>query len=465
MRNANNSLSAREAAIIVLSAYRRKKAWSDLALNSVADRSGLSQLETALALQLVYGVLQNMALLDFYAAHYSNIELKRLEPRVLDILRISIYQIAFLTKIPHNAAVNEGVKLTKKFSNQRAAGYVNALLRKISKAMSEGTLPEVGGSLMYNLSTRYSHPEWLVSEINELLGESACEDLLTENNSDKTPVTVQVNTLLTDTETVLSALLEEEIDAKRHEWLDDCLELSGAGNITRLEVYSKGFIYIQDAAARLSVIAANPKKGDIVVDGCAAPGGKSFASAIMMENIGQIIAGDVHAAKLRHIENGCERMGISIIEGIEMDASDDSTCIQVFAKIGDNTKSGNFIGVADVVLADVPCSGFGIIRKKPEIRYKSRQEVSGLPEIQKKIITTMSKHVKPGGVLLYSTCTFLRSENEDIIEFFLKENDSFVTEGFVLPGIGEVPDGMLTLWPHVHGTDGFFICKLRRKNS
>ncbi|MCL2392385.1 MAG: 16S rRNA (cytosine(967)-C(5))-methyltransferase RsmB [Oscillospiraceae bacterium] len=450
-QRANKKISAREAALKILGAYRRKKAWSDLALNSVVSSSELNELDTSLTVQLVYGVMQNMALCDFYAKQYSSMELKKLEPRILDILRLSIYQIVFLTKIPHNAAVNEGVSLAKKYSNPKAAGFVNALLRKVSKFATEGNLPEVTGSAEYVLSVKYSHPQWLVEEFLKTLGEGA-EAALMQNNLDNLPITAQVNTLMTSTEDVIVLLDSDGVEVSRHKWLDDCIELHGAGNITKLEAFKRGYIYIQDAAARLTVLAAGPKQGDFVIDGCAAPGGKSFASAIMMGNEGLILACDVHAAKLRHIENGCSRLGLKIIKPIEMDATKDSAAL-----IAEKAN-----GLADIVLADVPCSGFGVIRKKPEIRYKTKQEISELPGLQKRILSTLSNYVKPGGVLLYSTCTILRCENEDVVASFLDENDSFTLEGFELPSIGEVKSGMLTLWPHIHATDGFFICKLRK---
>jgi len=447
MGSSNKTMSAREAAFKVLGSYRRNNAWSDLALDGIISNCSLAANEAALATHIVNGVLQNMALCDFYAAHFSNNPLKKLEPRVLDILRLSIYQIVFLTRIPHNAIVNEGVALTKKYSNQRAAGYINAVLRKISKASLEGTLPVVEGNATQRLSIKYSHPEWLVKEIWEILGQDGTEAVLKENNSDITPHTAQVNTLITGTDEVIALLASEGVEAKRHAFLDDCVEFRSAGNIVRLEAFKKGYIYIQDVAARLAVIAASPKNGDFVIDGCAAPGGKSFSAAIMMENSGRIISCDIHGAKLRHIEHGAERLKIGIVEAINQDAS---------IPASDSREK------ADVVIADVPCSGFGIIRKKPEIRYKQKHDVEGLPELQKRILSSLAQYVVPGGTLLYSTCTMIRRENEDVIESFLSENNDFSTESFLLPGIGDVPGGMITLWPHIHGTDGFFICKLRK---
>jgi len=437
---------AREAALKALGAFRRKGAWPDLALSSLIADSVAAPLDIALATQIVNGVLQNMALCDHYAAGFSSSALNKLEPQVLDILRLSIFQIVFLTKIPHSAAVNEGVALSKKHSNPRAAGYVNAVLRKVADAAASGSLPNVSGGVDHRLSIEYSHPVWLVREFCGLLGNDGAEALLSANNSLENHVTAQVNTLRCDTGTVLKLLENDGVDASRNSLLDDCVEMRGAGSINRLDVFKKGYIYIQDVAAKLAVMAANPKKGGFVVDGCAAPGGKSFTAAISMGNSGRIAAFDNKKSKLQHIETGAKRMGIDIIEAINKDAS---------------VPDDEFQGTADVVIADVPCSGFGVIRKKPEIRYKSEADITGLPEVQRRILASLSGYVKPGGTLLYSTCTVLRRENEDVIEWFLKMDGRFAMEGFSIPGVGQV-SGAVTLWPHIHGTDGFFICKLKR---
>ena len=450
MRESYRRTSAREVAFKALGLYRRDNAWSELALGALLGNADLSRRDAALATQILNGVLQNMALCDYYAEHFSSIELRKLEPRVLDIMRLSMYQIMFLSKVPHSAVVNEAVALTKKYSNQGAAGYVNAVLRRAASSFESGDLPEIAGDPMHQLSIRYSHPDWLVREFCETLGRDGAKALLVADNADGVPVTAQVNTLLTDTDEALRLLKADGVEASRHEWLENCIEMHRPGNITRLEAFEKGYIYVQDASARLSVIAAGPKKGDFVIDGCAAPGGKSFASALDMENNGRIAACDIHDAKLRNLESGAARLRISIIETINRDAL---------------TPSDGLTAGADVVLADVPCSGFGVIRKKPEIRYKSRQDIAGLPELQKSMLSSLSTYVAPGGALLYSTCSVLKCENEDVVQWFLGGNSHFRSEPFTLPGIGRVDSGMITLWPHIHGTDGFFICKLRRDGA
>jgi 16S rRNA (cytosine967-C5)-methyltransferase len=440
-------MTAREVAFLALGECRRNNTWAGAALASLFEKHSISPLETALSTHIVNGVLQNMALCDFYANRFSTIELKKIQPRVLDIIRLSIYQITFLSKIPHSAAVNEGVALAKKYSNPRAAGFVNAVLRKVAQAVSDASLPEPAGGVLERLSILYSHPEWLVRELCDILGHEGAKAALIANNASDTPATAQVNTLLAGADEVLHMLHASGVEASRHKWLEDSIELRGTGDITRLDAFEKGYIYIQDMASRLAVIAAGPKKGDHVIDGCAAPGGKSFAAAIAMENSGRITAIDINASKLELVEKSADRLGIGIIDAVKMDAS---------------APEAGLICMADVVLADVPCSGFGVIRKKPEIRYKSEPDTVGLPDIQKRILSALSEYVKPGGVLMYSTCTVLKRENEDIIKWFLSENGQFSTEVFSLPGVGEVQGGMTTLWPHIHGTDGFFICKLKK---
>ena len=449
MHDQHLPLKAREAAMKALGAYRRNKTWPEMSITSLIDNRDMSSRDMALTVQMFKGVLQNTALCDYYLSYFSSRDLKKIEPRVLDILRLSIYQIIFLSRVPNSAAVNEGVALAKKYSNNQAAGFVNAILRKVSRSAENSSLPDISGELPKRLSVKYSHPEWIIKEFCGLLGPDGTEALLSANNAPDIPVTAQVNTLLSDTNSVLAALEYSGVEADRHDWLDNCIELRSAGSIDSLEPFIKGHIYIQDAAARLAVTACSPKSGDFLIDGCAAPGGKSFSAAVDMKNLGRIMAFDIRADKLRYVTEGAKRLGIDIIEAYEKDAAAE-----------DNT--GRFTEKADIVLADVPCSGLGIIRKRPDIRYKSENDINGLPEIQKKILNGLSKKVKPGGVLLYSTCTFLRRENEDVIEAFLRENGDFSPECFILPSLGYISAGMITLWPHIHRTDGFFICKLRK---
>lgn len=434
--------TARGAALAVLEKCRRNAAWSDSALDAEIKRQALDSRDAALASRLCYGVLQNTALCDFCIDAVSSVKSKKLEPKVLDILRLSVFQLLFLDKIPASAAVNEGVKLCKASGFSRASGLVNAVLRRVAEG--GGDLPEIPGrGTAAYLVTRYSHPEWLVDELIDMLGYDEAEALLKINN-EAAPVTAQVNTLKTDVESALAELPGVASPCRR---FADCIEFNG-GSPEGVPAFGEGRLYVQDMAARLAVTAAAPVPGMRVLDACAAPGGKSFAAAIMMGNRGSILSCDIHEKKLGQILRGASRLGIDIIETKTMDA-----------RSPDEQLYGGF----DLVIADAPCSGLGVIRKKPEIRYKNPAALAGLPAIQFDILSGISRCVAPGGLLLYSTCTFRRVENEDVVSAFVDKNSDFTPESFWLPGeIGAVNDGMITLWPHIHGTDGFFICRLRR---
>jgi 16S rRNA (cytosine967-C5)-methyltransferase len=445
-------MTAREAAFKTIGAYRRDKNTRPIDfLNALTDKHKLDARDSALATQLVRGILQNTALCDYYASKFSSTKLSKLEPQVLDILRLSIYQILYLTKVPKSAAVNEGTNLAKKYSNSRAAGFINAVLRSIANAAENGKLPEViSDNEVKTLAIKYSHPEWLVNELIVMSDISAVEKLLSFNNNSERPIFAQVNTLITTTEKVISMLEAEGINAKRHTKLENCIELFAPGNIANLDTYKKGLFYVQDPASMFAVIASGVSPGDFVIDACAAPGGKSFAAAIMMKNQGKVLSEDNKESKLKHISEGAKRLGINVIETKHSDATE---CDE------------SLIDSADVVIADVPCSGFGVIHKKPEIRYKNQADIKDLPDIQKQILSNVSRYVKPGKVLMYSTCTLLKCENDDVIDWFLERNPEFSLEKFALNGIGDVPQGKITLMPHIHETDGFFICKMRRVDT
>ena len=439
---------ARETALKALGAYRRDKLWPKDYFSGLADNSTVHPSETALAMQIAKGVLQNMTLIDYCIAQFSSIALKKLEPRVHDILRMSVYQLAFLTRIPPSAAVNEGVALAKKYSNPKAAGFVNAVLRKAATASENGSLMKIEAETeQRRLSIEYSHPEWFVREVFSILGFEGAEAFLKANNASDTPITAQINTLRSNIDDALNIMRADGAQVSPHIWLENCAELFNTGRIANMEAYKKGLFYVQDAAARLAVAAASPKPGDFVIDGCAAPGGKSFAAAIAMENTGRVISFDITDTKLSRIRDGARRLGLCNIETLKSDAS---------------VRDENFFTCADIVFADVPCSGFGVIRKNPEIRYKTEKDIEGLPYLQESILSNLSGYVQPEGTLIYSTCTILKRENEDVVESFLSSHKEFCLEEFNLPAFGRVKGGMITLWPHKHGTDGFFICRLKR---
>ena len=439
-------MDAREAALLALNDCQRQGGWSDAILNK--RLAGLDGRDGALATQLCFGVLQNQLLLDFYLSHFSNIPLKRMEGRVLQALRLGAYQMLFLERVPHSAAVDCSVELTRRHcKNPRAAGMVNGILRSFERNLEQ--LPAIPRTepVKY-LSTLYSHPEWLVREFLTALGSGETARLLAADNG-PAPITAMVNTTKTTAEELAAALEAEGVRTQPHPWLEDCLILSRPGNLERLAAFQNGLFYIQDPASRLAVLALDPEPGTRVLDCCAAPGGKSFAAAIRMEGRGEVLSCDLHPHKKKLIRAGADRLGLGNIAPMTADGK---------------ALRPEWESAFDRVLVDAPCSGLGVIRKKPDIRYKDPAPLAGLAEVQRAILETAARYVRPGGVLVYSTCTGLRRENEGVIEAFLAGHREYRAEAFALPGpVGEVTPGMVTLWPQRHGTDGFFISKLRKQ--
>lgn len=436
--------SARKVALDCLLAGERQGAWSDGYLRNSVRRAGLDSRDAALAAQLTYGVLQNRILLDWHLARLSSVPVDKMEPAVRVSLQLGIYQLGFLDKIPPHAAVNESVEMVKAGShNPKAAALVNAILRAFEReGQEERPQPE-------ELWIRYSHPEWLVRELAQTVPAEELEPLLAADNT-QPPLQAQVNLIRTTPEDLTRELEAEGVRAARHAWLPNCLELEGAGNLEHLDAFREGRFYIQDGAAKLSVMAASPAPGMRVLDVCGAPGGKSFAAAVAMGDQGEIISCDLHPHKIKLISTGAARLGLNSIVAMEKDGRKFDCAWE------------NFF---DLVIVDAPCSGLGVIRKKPDIRYKDPAPLKGLPKVQKEILANASRYVRPGGVLLYSTCTVLTRENEAVVRAFLDQGTEFKLEPFDLPGpVGAVKTGMVTLWPHRHNTDGFFIAKLR-KNS
>lgn len=434
--------TARDVALRALVACERQGAWSDGFLKKEIGNAGLDGRDAALATRLCFGVQQNRMLLDFWLSNLSKIPLAKMEPAVRSILRLGAYQILFLDRVPDHAAVNQAVEQARKNSRTpRSAGLVNGILRSLIRQKSELPQPP-------DLSTRYSHPQWLVEAFSRRLPPEEVEDLLRADNSEP-PTCIQINTCKAGTPAVIEALRQEGMTVSPHPWLPDCLLLQGTGNLEQSAAFQRGWFYVQDAAAKLAVLAADPRPGMEVLDACAAPGGKSFAAAIAMGNQGRVISCDIHPHKQILLQRGAERLGFPIIQPEVLDGK---VC------------KDNFLNRYELVIADVPCSGLGIIRKKPDIRYKDPEPLAGLPKVQSAILENVSRYVRPGGVLLYATCTLLERENEEIMAAFLEKRKDFTLEKFQLPGpFGLCADGMLTCWPHRHGTDGFFFAKLRRR--
>lgn len=437
--------TAREVAMLTLAACEQQGAWSDGHLKKMLRDHKLDSRDAGLATRLCFGVLQNRILIDWHLARFSRLPLEKLDLKVLCALRVAAYQILFLDKIPHSASVNEAVNLTKKHCrNPKASGMVNGILRSM---LREESRPEPTGSCAAeSLSIRYSHPLWLVEEYISSLGQQGAEALLAASNR-QPPITAQVNTCHASAADTADSLRSEGVSVALVSGTPNYLTLSETGNLERLTAFSDGAFYIQDRAARLAVTAAGLRPGMRVLDCCAAPGGKSFAAAIDMGNEGEVISCDIHPHKIKLLEAGRDRLGLDIIKPQLQSASE---------------RREEWLAGFDAVITDVPCSGLGIIRKKPDIRFKPSAPLENLPAVQSRILNNCAAYVKPGGVLIYATCTVLRRENEDVVREFLSAHPDFHSESLELNVVGG-QDSMLTFWPHIHDTDGFFVAKLRKE--
>ena len=432
---------ARLAALEALTRCRRDGAWSGASMDSAVKKYGLDRRDAAFASRLCLSVLENSALCDFYIASFCR---TKLESAVRDVLRLGVCQLLFFDRVPARSAVDESVALCRSAGCSRASGLVNAVLRRI--ADSRNALPEIPGEgTPAYLSLRYSHPLWLAELLCGRKGYAFTEEFFAANNR-PAPLTVQVNTLKITAQDYVRALQRAEIAFVSDPDLPSCLTLSDAAP-QELPGYEEGLFFVQDRAARYAVEIAAPEPGMHVLDACASPGGKSFAAALRMEDRGEILACDIHEKKLRLVAEGAERLGITIFSTRAMDAR------KYDAKMAESF---------DLVIADVPCSGLGVIRKKPEIRVKKPEELANLPQIQTDIVDNLSNYVEKGGVLLYSTCTVLEEENENVVRAFLVRHPDFAPEDFSV-GEQRSENGMFTFWPNTTGTDGFFAAKLRRR--
>ena len=435
-------MSARETALNALIACRKDGAWANGVLKDYIVRDRLDPRDAGLATRLTYGVLQNRGKLDFYLKQLLKGKLRDLHPAVRDILHLGLYQLLEMDKIPESAAVNESVELAKKYvKNPKAASLVNGVLRNAARSKDALEQPK-------SYADKYSHPDELISLLKGNLPKGKLEPMLIANNAAPQTV-VQVNLLKTDLSKLVEQLETEGVSARKHGWMENCLVLDRTGNIENIPSFRQGLFYVQDPASKLSVLCAGLPENASVLDCCAAPGGKSFAAAIAMKGTGRITSCDVHAHKTGLIENGAARLGLANITVRQQDAT-------VFVPEWENAM--------DAVLCDAPCSGLGIIRKKPDIRYKDLKEMEQLPALQLAILSNQARYVRPGGTLLYSTCTVLRRENEDVVRSFLETHSDYMLEPLDLPAaFPKNETGMLTLIPGEYDTDGFFISRMRRK--
>lgn len=445
-------VNARETALKIIYDTEEKGAYSNLSLNKYLNSLDLNPMDKGLVTEIVYGTLKNKILIDYYIQSFSKVKMKKISPWILNTMRLGAYQILFTDKIPVSAACNESVKLAKKYGHSASAGFVNAVLRNIAKTGPNIKLPDrVKEPSMY-LSVKYSHPLWMVELFIKEFGFEFTESLLNANNS--IPETsLRVNSLKTDRASLIEFLKSEGFEAEESKLTPYGIIVNNLASPTNSKAFHNGLFQVQDESSMQVAGILSPKENDFVVDVCSAPGGKTTHIAQIMNNKGKILAFDIHLHKLELVKANADKLGIDIIEAREQDAS---------------KRVEELSGKADCVLVDAPCSGLGIIRRKPDIKWtRTMEDIKALQDLQSSILEASSSYVKPGGTLVYSTCTILKDENINIVENFINRNKAFKIESvepFISDSLKKYVDekGCLQLFPNIHGCDGFFICKMRR---
>jgi len=391
-------MNGRERVLGMLVRAQSDGAYSNLLLDSALS---VNKEDKAFVTALFYGVTERRMTLDHIIRAHSKTEFDDIDSETLQLLRMGIYQLMYMD-IPESAAVNETVKLAP----QRSKGFVNAVLRAFirgGKKLDISGLDDLG-----KLSVGYSCAKWIVKMWVKEYGYERTERMLSASFG-RPPVYARVNTCVCDADDLIYELAEDGVKAEHYKDSDTCVVLSNSGSIENLRAYRNGLFHIQDISSQQCCEAAAPREGDTVIDMCAAPGGKSFTLAEIMKNRGTVYSSDLYESRVKLIEDGASRLGLDIVK----------------ARVSDASVFDDSLPAADVVLCDAPCSGLGVIRRKPEIRYKKKDEISELPEIQKKLLDNAKNYVKSGGKLVYSTCTLNPAENEDIADRFAGENRDF----------------------------------------
>lgn len=436
--------SARQAAVSALVQVHQQHGYSNIVLDNLLKTTALSPPEQALASRLFYGVIERRLTLDYVLSQCASVPLKKMHPCVTDILRTGAYQLLFMDKIPASAAVNEAVKLTRVMKQGAASGFVNGVLRGVQRrgaALLE-QLPDNDEGL----ELRYSCPRALIALWREAYGTETAHKLVTHIN-DVPDTCLRINLLQTSVAFFREMLETAQIPYELEPHLPACIRVSQLPLLKRLAQNAKNWYYHQDAASQICCAALSAQPGERIADVCAAPGGKSFTTAQYMENTGSLLSGDIYAAKCDAMEKRAQQLGITILKTVVRDAS--APCPEPLRASFDR------------VICDVPCSGLGVIRRKPEIRYKDLASFASLPELQYRILEQAAQLVKPGGVLQYSTCTLNPAENERVASFFLAQHPEFSPRPLPLEpwfeAAGLPVSWQLMLLPHVHHTDGFYI--------
>lgn len=430
----------RELALKILYKIDNEKAYSNIILNEEINKNRkiIDERDIGFISEIVYGVTTWKLTIDEIIRKYSKIRLKKISPWIITILRMGVYQIVFLDKVPKSAAVNESVNLAKRYGHKSSSNFVNAILRKISKKDYEDFF-DIDDNIE-RISKTTSMPVWI---IEKLLKEKDIDEVenICKNSNIRPKITVRINKLKTNKEEIKKILAKEKIEFKECE-LDDFLILEKVKNIEKFDLIKNGYLTIQDKGAGLIALVLNPKENEHVLDACSSPGGKTTYMAEMMNNRGEIVAWDIHEHRVNLVEKNAKRLDINIINTECKDAT----------KYEEKYKE-----IFDKILLDVPCLGLGVLKRKPDIKWQRKEEdINEITKIQKEILNSCSKYLKENGELVYSTCSILKDENEEIIKEFLEKNKNF--EAIEISGKQQY----IQLYQDKEN-DGFFICKLKKK--
>ena len=435
-------MNIRKIALALLEQYECGQKYVNLLLSShITD--GLSREERAILTALLYTTVERKLNYDYYICAISKRSDSSIDPHTKNILRLGLCQLLDMDSVPDFAAVNETVSLARSHGER---AFVNGVLRTAARIKNSLPMPDKEKNYRRYLSVKYSFPQELVKHFSALYGEAQTERLLQFYNEEKyTDITV--NTQKISVDDYIQLLSDEGFCIITNDFAKASLRIAGSVNPERLPGFSDGYFFVQDRASAIAVRVLSPKQCERVIDVCAAPGGKSFAAAILMENEGEVYSFDLHESKLSLIRSGAERLGLNILDVSARDAT---------------SPDESLFNTADKVICDAPCSGLGVLGKKPDLRYKDLTSLVELPDLQLSILTQSSHYLKSSGEILYSTCTLNPDENERVVSAFLEENGDFELVPF---SVGELdaPNGMLTLLPHIHLTDGFFMAKIRKK--
>lgn len=443
-------MNSRQIAVFAIENILQNNAYNNVILKKFFEENkSLSNEEKAFITELVNGTIRNVIYIDYILNTFSNTKTSKMKPFILNILRISVYQIMFMPKIPESAICNEAVKLVKKKKFNGLSGFVNGILRNIIRNKENFELPDKIKSPIKYLATKYSYPNWIIENwLNEMDFETV--ENICKTNLLPPKISICINTNKITKNQLKKVFQNENILFQDGKLSQNSLYIFKTKDISKLNSFKNGYFHIMDESSMLSVEAIGLKKGQTVIDVCSAPGGKSFYCAYLMENQGQIFSRDIHLHKIKLLENSKKRLGINIMKIQNLDAT------KFYLE---------YENKADALIIDAPCSGLGILRKKPDIKYnKNLEDIQNLSLIQKNILKSCHKYVKKGGTLIYSTCTISKTENLDIVNWFLNNFDFSLEKINIdtIKNIKTTQKGYIQILPNMFQTDGFFIAKFKR---